>query len=371
MNQPVIEVRDLLVSRGDRFVLNIPCLTFHEGRIVSLIGPNGAGKTTLLLSLLRLVKPDSGDILYRGRSILHGLSIRQYRRRLTLVFQEPLLFSTSVYRNIASGPGIRGMRRHEIRSTVEEMAELFGITHILNRRASSLSGGEAQRVNLARSLAVRPEILLMDEPFSSLDAPTRESLISDLERIIRGKGITVVFATHDRSEAMRLADEIIVMNRGAVMQSGTPAEITHTPVDEFVASFVGTETILTGKVIDSDGGTFSVSVNGLTVNIAGSVEPGMNITFCIHPENIVLSSSLPDTSARNSFRCTVVKTVPLGYVRKVYLECGFTLVAYATGGSVDVLDMVKGRELVASFKPTGVHVIRKWPGAQPATRPQN
>jgi len=371
MSQPVIELRDLLVSRGDQFVLKVPCMAFHEGRIVSLIGPNGAGKTTLLLSLMRLVKPDSGDILYRDRSILHGRSINQYRRKLSLVFQEPLLFSTSVYRNIASGLNIRGMRRYDIRSIAEEMAELFGITHLWKRRASSLSGGEAQRVNLARALAVRPEILLMDEPFSSLDAPTRESLISDLERIIRSRRITVIFATHDRSEAMRLADEIIIMNKGAVLQTGTPTEITQTPADEFVASFIGTETILTGKVTGSDNGVFSVSVNGMTVNVAGSVEPGMNVTFCIHPENIILSSMSPDTSARNSFRCTVVKTVPLGYFQKVYLDCGFTLMAYVTSRSMDILGIIKGRDLVASFKATSVHVIRKWPNFHPAIRPQN
>ncbi|OHD72171.1 MAG: hypothetical protein A2W19_14770 [Spirochaetes bacterium RBG_16_49_21] len=358
MNRPIIEIKNLLVRRNNRTLLQVPQLAFRSGTIVSVIGPNGAGKSTMLLSLMRLVIPDSGEILYRGQRILPGISIHRYRRKMSMVFQEPLLLNTSVYNNIASGLKIRGMNRRNIRPAVEEMMDLFGIAHLSKRSARSLSGGEAQRVSLSRALAVSPEILLMDEPFSSLDAPTRESLIADLDRIIRDRGITVIFATHDRSEAIRLADEIIVLNEGRIIQSGTPAEITLSPADEFVAFFIGTETILSGAVTNAAEGVFTVSVNGSGVEIMGEVEPGRRVTFCINPENIIFSANFPETSARNSFRGKVVKAVSQGLFHKIYFDCGFILVGYVTGRSMETLGIRPGRELVASFKATAVHVIK-------------
>jgi tungstate transport system ATP-binding protein len=277
---------------------------------------------------------------------------------MSMVFQEPLLFSTTVFNNIASGLKMRGMSRHSIYARVNEMLDLFGIAHLRKRQARTLSGGEAQRVNLARALAVAPDMLLMDEPFSSLDAPTRESLIEDLERIIRDRGITVIFATHDRSEAIRLADEIIVMNNGLIIQSGVPNEITQSPADEFVALFIGTETILTGTVVSVGRGVFTVSVNGSGVEVVGEVESGRRVTFCIRPENIIFSVNSPATSARNSFRGTVMKAVPMGFYNKIYFDCGFDLVAYVTDSSMESLGIRQGRELVASFKATSVHVIK-------------
>ncbi len=358
MSAPLVEVRGLLVVRNGMPALDVPSLEIGEGRIVSIIGPNGAGKSTLLLSLMRLVRPDAGEVLYRGEKILPGKSIHLLRRRMALVFQEPLLFSASVYNNIASGPRLRGMGTKETRAAVEESLRLLKITHLAKRHAGALSGGEAQRVNLARALAAGPELLLMDEPFSSLDAPTRESLIADLERIIRARGITALFTTHDRGEALRLADQILVMNGGAIVQAGAPGEITQYPASEFVASFMGAETVLAGTVTGSGGGTFTVSVQGVPVEAAGDEVPGGAVTFCVHPENIVLSLNRPESSARNAFPGTVTRTVPAGFFRKVYLDCGFTLVAYVTNRSVEEMGIREGLALTASFKATSVHVIR-------------
>ena len=358
MNRSIIEIRNLQVIRNNMPALNIPDLTFEAGRVVSLVGPNGAGKSTLLLSLMRLVRADSGEILYRGEKILPGKSIHRYRRKMALVFQEPLLFSSSVYGNIASGLKMRGMRRDDIRNAVGRIMDLLAISHLAKRPAGALSGGEAQRVNLARALASDPEILLMDEPFSSLDAPSREAFMDDLEKIIRGRGITTIFATHDRNEAIRLADKIIVMNAGSIVQSGSPNDITQYPASEFIASFMGTETILSGTVGGSGGGVFSVSVNGTSVEAVGKAEPGSTVTFCVHPDNIVFSVNPSESSARNSFRGKVVKTVPMGLFQKVYFDCGFTLVAYITSQSLNSLDIHEGKDLMASFKATSVHIIK-------------
>ncbi len=358
MRGPVIEVRDLLVVRNGMAALAVDSLAFEEGRVYSLIGPNGAGKSTLLRSLMRLVRPDRGIIRYRGEEISAGASIHRHRRAMAMVFQEPLLFTASVHDNVASGLKMRGLKRGDIGRAVERNLEMLGIAALAKRKAWTLSGGEAQRVSIARALAVDPEVLLMDEPFSSLDAPTRESLITDLDRVIRERGITAIFATHDRAEAIRLGDRIIVMNGGNVIQTGSPGEITLYPASEFVASFMGTETILTGEVVGSGGGVFTVSVNGASIEAVGDAGPGSAVTFCLHPDNIVFSSARQETSARNSFRGAVARIVPMGIFQKVYFDCGFTLVAYVTNRSVEEMGIAEGKEITASFKATAVHVIR-------------
>jgi molybdopterin-binding protein len=361
MSVPIIEIRDLLVVRNNMPALSVSSLSFDEGRIYSLIGPNGAGKSTLLLSIMRLVRPDRGGMRYRGAEISRGRAVHHYRRNLAMVFQEPLLFTASVYDNVASGLKVRGLEREAVRSAADGAMELLGISRLAKRRAGALSGGEAQRVSIARALAVDPEILLMDEPFSSLDAPSRESLLTDLDRIIRDRGITTVFATHDRGEAMRLADKIIVMNGGTIVQAGSPNDITLYPASEFVASFMGTETILSGKVTGSGSGVLTVSVNGASIEAAGEAAPGSGITFCVHPENIVFSPGHPGTSARNSFSGRVARVVQAGFYWKVYVDCGITLMGYVTARSLEDLGIREGREITASFKATAVHIIKRIP----------
>ena len=237
--------------------MDISSFLIHEGEILSLIGPNGAGKTTLLQTLSYLLKPFQGEIFFRGKKVETNHSVLEYRRKLAMVFQEPLLFDTTVFNNVASGLKIRGMKRGEIRDRVMEQLERFGISHLSDRSARTLSGGEAQRTSLARAFALQPEILLLDEPFSSLDPPTRDSLIEDLEHILQQTRTTAVFATHDRLEALRLSDRIAVMNEGKILQIGSPEEVMNHPVNEIVASFVGVETILTGKVIKKMAGPLS------------------------------------------------------------------------------------------------------------------
>ncbi|MBN2159441.1 MAG: ABC transporter ATP-binding protein [Spirochaetes bacterium] len=358
MSRPIMEMRGLLVVRNNMPTLDVPRLEIEEGSIVSIVGPNGAGKSTLLLSLMGLVRPDSGEVLFRGEPVRPDSSAHRHRRKMAMVFQEPLLFSTSVYNNVASGLKLRGMRKDDVRPAVNRSMELLGISRLAKRRAGALSGGEAQRVNLARALAVEPELILMDEPFSSLDAPSREGLIEDIERIIRGRKITALFATHDRGEAIRLSDRVLVMNAGRIVQSGTPREVTMYPADEFVASFMGTETILTGTVTGSDGGGFTAAVNGMAVEGVGQAEPGAAVTFCLHPENIVLSLERPESSARNMFSGRVARVVPAGLFQKVFVDCGFTLVAYVTNRSIEEMGIREGLAVNASFKATSVHVIK-------------
>ena len=358
---PILEAKNLEVNRGGAILIHVPSLLIQEGEIFSLIGPNGAGKTTLLQSLSYLLKPFRGEILFRGNRVESNHSVLEYRRKLAMVFQEPLLFDTTVFNNVASGLRIRGKKREQIRDRAMEELERFGISHLKSRSARTLSGGEAQRTSLARAFALRPEILLLDEPFSSLDPPTRDSLIEDLEHILQQTRTTAMFATHDRLEALRLSDRIGVMNEGKILQIGSPEEVANHPVNELVASFMGMEAILSGKVIRRNEGTFSASVEGQEIEAVGDVRLGESVVLCIRPENITLSvgPSQEGTSARNVFRGKIVKILPMGLYQKVQLDCGFPLVAYVTNHSLKELSLIEGRDVRASFKATAVTVMRK------------
>jgi tungstate transport system ATP-binding protein len=360
----ILEARNLEVVRGGTIILNVPFFLIKEGEILSLIGPNGAGKTTLLQILSYLLKPFRGEIFFRGGKIEANHSVLEYRRKLAMVFQEPLLFDTTVFNNVASGLKIRGMGKSEVRDRVMEQLNRFGISHLKDRSAKTLSGGEAQRTSLARSFSIQPEILLLDEPFASLDPPTRDSLLGDLGHILHQTQTTAIFATHDRLEALRLSNQMAVMNEGKILQMGFPQEVMNNPVNEMVASFVGVETILTGKVIKKDSGTFSVSVGGQEIEVVGDVHLGETVVLCIRPENVTLStrSSQEGTSARNVFLGRIVKIISLGLYQKIELSCGFPLVAYVTNHSSEELSLVVGKEVRASFKATAVTVIRKGEG---------
>ena len=357
---PVFEARDLQVIRGGSLILNVPSLIVTEGEILVLIGPNGAGKSTLLQTLSALVKPSRGEILFRGQRIGADVPVLQYRRRLAMVLQEPLLFDTTVYNNVASGLKIRGMKRDEVEPIVARALERFRIAHLRDRSARTLSGGEARRASIARAFATNPEVLLMDEPFSALDPIMRETLIEDLEHVLRETRITTIFVTHDRMEALRLATRLGEMNTGEILQTGSSDEVMNHPVNEFVASLVGVETILTGKVTRKNSRTFIASVSGEDIEAIGEVGLGEQVSLCIRPENVILSAIASGrvTSVPNTFPGTVEKITPIGHYRKVQLNCGFTLVAYITNHSFSDLSLKQGTEVLAFFNAKTVHVIR-------------
>ena len=361
---PILEARNLEVNRGGAILIQIPSLLIQKGEILSLIGPNGAGKTTLLQTLSYLLKPFQGEIYFKGEKVNSNHSVLEYRRKLAMVFQEPLLFDTTVFDNVASGLRIRGIKKMEIHHRVMEQLDRLRIVHLSDRSARTLSGGEAQRTSLARAFALQPEILFLDEPFASLDPPTRESLIEDLEGILRQTKTTTLFATHDRQEALRLSDRIAIMNKGEILQIGSPEEVMNQPVDEFVANFVGIETILSGKVIKKGSGTLIASVSGQEIEAVGEASLGEAVILCIRPENVTLSAhpSRETTSARNVLLGKIVKITSLGLYQKIQLHCEFPLVAYVTNQSLEELSLTEGKEVKISFKATAVTVIRKGEG---------
>ncbi len=358
---PLLVVKDLCVEADGQTLLSVPHLQIVHGEVLVVIGPNGAGKSTLLQALACLCEPSAGMLRFAGQLLdLHNPPLT-LRRRLAVVFQEPLLFDTTVEENVASGLKLRGLAKTVIRERVAVWLERLGIAHLALRQARTLSGGEAQRTSLARAFVLEPDLLLLDEPFSALDPLTREALTETFHRLQRQTRVTALFVTHDRLEALRLADRIAVMDRGEILQIGTPEEVFGQPVNETVASFVGIETILRGRVESQVAGFAEVRVSsGERVATASSFAAGTPVTLCIRPEEVTLlaPTEVPlSSSARNHFPARVTRILPWGVALKVHLDCGFPLVAFVTRPSVEILNLHEGGTVIATFKATAVHVI--------------
>jgi putative spermidine/putrescine transport system ATP-binding protein len=259
-------------------------LDIARGETLVLLGPSGCGKTTMLRIIAGLEVPDEG-----GKVVFDGKDMTRVpieRRNVGMVFQSYALFpNMSVAENIGYGLKIRGVPKEERAKRVAELVRLTNITGLENRRVDQLSGGQRQRVALARAVAIRPGILLLDEPLTALDAALRERLRSELNRLLRALGITAIYVTHDQSEAMELGDRIVVMSKGVIVQVGTPREIYFTPRNRFVAEFIGAANIIEASVEDGHlvlpGGR--QPING-EVNLAAAVA-------MVRPESIRLADA--------------------------------------------------------------------------------
>jgi ABC-type sulfate/molybdate transport systems ATPase subunit len=218
-------------------VLKIDSLDIQRGETLAVVGPNGAGKSTLLLALARLLKPAAGEVIFNGNPLAR-LDDLEYRRKISFVFQDPLLLDMTVEQNIALGLKFRKMPKAERQTRVWRWIKQLGIESLAKRRASQLSGGEAQRVSLARAFVLEPELLLLDEPFAALDPPTRARLLEDLSALLAEDHRTAVFVTHNLNEAAKLSHRVAVIIEGMLRQVGTAKQIKSQPADETVRAFL-------------------------------------------------------------------------------------------------------------------------------------
>jgi len=209
----LMDIRDLIVFRAGRPVLEIKRLSIEKGRVMAVAGPNGSGKTTLLLVLARILKPAGGKIQFDGQA-LENIPDLKYRRLIGLVMQDSLLLNCSVFDNVATGLRFRHIPKSEVTRRVGDWLERLGISHLRQRPASQLSGGEARRVALARAFALQPDLLLLDEPFSALDRSSRHKLQEDLKNILAGANTTTIFSTHSETDVQKLADRKIELDGG-------------------------------------------------------------------------------------------------------------------------------------------------------------
>lgn len=233
----MISIKNLLIQRNGRDALKVDSLSIQKGETLAVVGPNGAGKSTFLLALAHLLKSSKGEITLHGKPQKEWNDL-EYRRRIAFVFQDPLLMDMSVRENIALGLKFRKMDKEETQARVSKWAKAMGVDKLLERRAGQLSGGEAQRVSLARAFVLDPELLLMDEPFSAVDPQTRENLLEDLSRVLAEDHRTTIFVTHNLKEAAQFGDRVAIIIGGELKQAGKPQQVKQNPADKIVRGFV-------------------------------------------------------------------------------------------------------------------------------------
>jgi len=357
---PVVALDGVRVAHGPRMVLDVPALAVHEGEVLGVMGPNGAGKSTLLRVLGLLEAPTSGSVRFRGEPVAPagGLAVR---RRMASVFQDPLLADATVFANVALGLRFRGEPGDRIEARVMRWLDRFGIAVLARRHARTLSGGEAQRAALARALVVEPDLLLLDEPFSALDQPTRDALIGDLRSVLRAERTTAVLVTHHRGEALALGDRLAVLIGGALLQVGPAARVFRAPASAEVARFVGVETMVECEAVGRSGPCSILVAGGHRVEVAAPAVAGERVLLCLRPEDVtVRAGAAPAGSAPglNRLPGRVRQLMPAPLHVRVVVDCGFPVVALVTHRFVQESELGEGAFVTAEFAASAPHLLR-------------
>ena len=336
-------------------------LPFEGGPVTVLFGPSGAGKTTVLRALAGLERPDAGRIVLGGETWLdtaRRIDVAPQRRRVGLLFQEHALFPhLSVRANVAYGlGGLPGAARE---ARVREVLALTGVgPELLHRRPAALSGGQRQRVALARALAPSPRLLLLDEPLSALDAPSREELRAALRSAIRAAGVPALVVTHDRVEALALGDRVAVIAAGEIRQVGPVQEVFAAPRDEAVARIVGTENVLPVRVEARRDGLLRLRAGPVELVAVDPGGLGDEAWALVRGEEIVLEAAPgAPSSARNLLAGTVQARADEGPLVRIRLDCGVPLVALVTRASADALALAPGQRVAALLKAPSVRLV--------------
>ncbi len=281
MENVLLRLEDISVRLGDSQILKGINLYIKDKEFVTLLGPSGCGKTTTLRIIAGFLNPDSGNVYFNGTKIN---DVPPYQRQVNTIFQRYALFPhLNVYENVAFGLRIQKKSEKEIKQTVNEMLKLVNLSGFNKRNTASLSGGQQQRVAIARALAVKPKVLLLDEPLGALDLKLRKDMQVELKNIQQRMGITFIYVTHDQEEALSMSDTVVVMDNGNIQQIGTPLDIYNEPKNAFVADFIGESNILDG-VMKED---YLVSFAGHVFKcIDKGFEPNEPIDAVIRPEDI-------------------------------------------------------------------------------------
>jgi len=346
----MIAIKSVSKKLGD-FVLRDISLDINKNEYLVLLGASGVGKTVLLELLAGLTLPDRGTIMLEGRDITRE---KIQRRKIGLVYQDQALFPhMTVYNNIAYGLKSSGLNRMKIREKVSLLAEQVGVTHLLERKPLTLSGGEAQRTALARTLAVEPRCILLDEPLSSLDRGARSGMRSLLRNLHR-EGYTVIHVTHNYEEAVSLASRVAIMENGTITQTGSVEEVFQHPTSKFVAEFMGIRNFFKGELSTTEGKTTASFMTGkLTLSILTDADSGPGYAM-IRSEDVTVSQGRPGTSARNEFRGTVMDIEPARMGMEIIIDIGINISALLTLESVEKLDIGIGKTVWISFKASAV-----------------
>lgn len=351
---PYIRFDRVTKSFGPLTVVENLDLDIARGEFVSLLGPSGSGKTTLLMLLAGFEEPTKGCVWVDGRRIEH---LPPHKRNMGVVFQSYALFPhMSVADNVAFPLQMRGVSKAEKAGRVARALDMVQLGSFKDRRPSQLSGGQQQRVALARALVFEPNVVLMDEPLGALDKNLRTQMQLDIRELHRRLGLTVVFVTHDQTEALTMSDRIAVFNKGRIEQIGTPSEIYDRPATRFVADFIGESNLVDGVVEDVADGLATVALQPggrkIVVRTCEATRPAQPVTVSIRPERVRLGATPSDA---NAFRSRVVDSVYHGDHLRVVLDEGAGRLIVKADRSSESLPA--GAATVASFSPADCWVM--------------
>jgi molybdopterin-binding protein len=349
----MIGIRNLCVDLGE-FVLRDINLDINEGEYFVILGPTGAGKTVLLESIAGLYPIKEGEISLRGKDVTR---LEPEERRVSIVYQDHVLFPhLSVRDNVLFGLRMHKEKPPKMKSRLEWVVKLLGIGHLLHRRPDTLSGGEKQKIALARAIITEPELLLVDEPLSALDPETREGVQQELRRLHKELKITILHVTHDFEEAISLGNRIAVIGEGLLKQVGTPEEIFRHPNSEFVARFAMTRNIFRGQATRKTNGDLVFNINGTEFIVATGNEG--NCYASIRPEDILLSKAPVRSSARNCFPGTIMRIIDKGSIIYVTVSIPPELSCLVTRHSFEEMALAEGTKVFLTFKASSIHLFQ-------------
>jgi molybdopterin-binding protein len=348
----------LTVTYRGKKVLDVPAVELPAGQTYALLGTSGAGKSTLLRVLGLLEKPSTGAVKIDGRSV--SRNDLAARRRIAAVFQKPYLLRGTVGDNAGYGLRLRSVPTAERRQRVAEALTRVGLGGWEDRSAMTLSGGEAQRVALARAIVLQPQLLLLDEPLSYLDPLLKRDLTLEFAQILASTHVTALYVTHDQDEAAVVADRIGVMKDGRIISEGEPEEMFTLPSDPWVASFLGTESPVTGVVASAEHGIVTVDCGGVSVVAVSDLAVGTAVLLGVRPEDVLLFEAgvdIPKTSARNRIEATVAELSLAGATVRVVADAGEArFSATVSRSSASSLGLAVGLPVTLLFKATAVRV---------------
>ena len=348
-----VTIEQVRKSFGGREVLAQLDLHMTDGELVCLLGPSGCGKTTLLRIIAGFISPDAGSVVVAGTDVTQ---VSPRGRRMGMVFQAYSLFpNMTALENVKFGPRVAGKPKAEQESRAKKLLELVGLGQHMAKYPHQLSGGQQQRVALARALAVQPQVLLLDEPLSALDAKVRVQLRDEIRRIQRETGVTTVLVTHDQEEALSISDRVAVMNAGRLLQVASPAAIYRDPADGFVARFIGSGAVLGGV---AEGQAMRMGAHLLPAWAAGHHAAGAKVEMLLRPEFVTLTA-LDGEAPMGGLVGEVRESIFLGALTRLRMAvAGMADVSiWSDLPSDEAESLAIGRRVVASWDPARPRVM--------------
>jgi spermidine/putrescine ABC transporter ATP-binding subunit len=353
-----VDLKNIVGRYGDFLAVDDVSLTIDSGQFVTLLGPSGCGKSSTLRIVAGLLQPNSGRVEFDRRDVTN---VAAAKRNIGMVFQSLALFPhMTVAENVAFGLKMKKVSTEDSTKQVLRTLEIVRLDHLAHRYPAQMSGGQQQRVALARALAIKPSILILDEPFGALDRKLRDTMQMELHSLTRELRITALFVTHDQEEAMMLSDAVAVMNKGIIEQFGKPEEIYRSPRTKFVADFMGVTNFLPGKIVEVSGTSLSVDVLGfnLPVKRDPAFRAGQDVTLAVRPEKVLIALDVASAGDQNAVGGKVKQVTFHGNTSRyvIELQSGVKLIVIEPNDQRDGPLPIE-TPVLASWRPEHAHLF--------------